>query len=282
MKGDVLDFLFKWFYRILVIFVISQCIYSVVMIELHKDSSKQKATQTKTTAPSQANASSTQKTDTTTTTKTETTTIQKPNVSTTQQTSSSSTTITTGGGNKEEKEESWVDLVIKPIVTNETNQVIFRTLFYLIVIWVVSLALSASSSKLKRLKIFNLEVEMDIAQSVNQTLMVSKSKAMLMEYLTTEDVLTTTLNHVQNNGHVEFRDVLADILADLRKLTVHTLIHRFHSIFITTWIKHLALSVPLFVSQRTCKKQLFIACHQKIFLFATTFWPITMKSMVLR
>ncbi|WKA53031.1 hypothetical protein [Planococcus shixiaomingii] len=113
--------------------------------------------------------------------------------------------------------ETWLNLLIKPIVQSDFNQVIFRGLFLLLVWMLLFLVIPVAFKKLKRLKLFNMEFEVnDIEQAAIQTIEVSATKAKYMLYLTSDAATDRTLEILDEIG-LNYKDVLENYLAELQE-----------------------------------------------------------------
>ncbi|TWT09322.1 hypothetical protein [Planomicrobium sp. CPCC 101079] len=113
--------------------------------------------------------------------------------------------------------ETWLNLLIKPIVTSDFNQVIFRGLFLLLVWMLLFLVIPVAFKKLKRLKLFNMEFEVnDIEQAAIQTIEVSATKANYMLYLTSDAATDRTLEILDEIG-LNYKDVLETYLTELQE-----------------------------------------------------------------
>ncbi|TWT25938.1 hypothetical protein [Planomicrobium sp. CPCC 101110] len=112
--------------------------------------------------------------------------------------------------------ETWVNLLVKPIVQSDFNQVVFRGLFLLLVWMLLFLVIPVAFRRLKRLKLFNLEFEVnDIEQAAIETIETSATKAKYMLYLTSDAAAERSLEILDEIG-LSYQDVLEFYLTELQ------------------------------------------------------------------
>lgn len=112
--------------------------------------------------------------------------------------------------------DTWFNLLIQPIIQSDFNQVIFRGLFLLLVWMLLFLVIPVAFKKLKRLKLFNMEFEVnDIEQAAIQTIETSATKTKYMLYLTSDAAADHTLEVLDEIG-LNYQDVLEYFLIELQ------------------------------------------------------------------
>lgn len=111
---------------------------------------------------------------------------------------------------------SWLDVLIKPILASDFNQIIFKGLFMLLVWMLLFLVVPLAFRRLTRFKFFNLEIEVDAAaQTVIETIEVSAPKAKLMAYLSSSEATDRTIALLDAES-ANFHDVLAYFLEEIQ------------------------------------------------------------------
>ncbi|MBN2980390.1 MULTISPECIES: hypothetical protein [Cohnella] len=106
-------------------------------------------------------------------------------------------------------------LIVKPIVESETNQVIFRGLFYIFVWLLLFLVVPVALMRLRRFRFFQVEFELETEKAAMQNAIVTSSKASLMAYLTGNDVFVKTLACLDGNS-IRFQTVLKTLLEEIQ------------------------------------------------------------------
>ncbi|MGI2326817.1 hypothetical protein [Planococcus sp. YIM B11945] len=113
--------------------------------------------------------------------------------------------------------ETWLNLLIKPIIQSNFNQVIFMGLFLLLVWMLLFLVIPVAFKKLKRLKLFNMEIEVnDVEQAAIQTIEASATKTKYMLYLTSDAATDRTLEILDEIG-LRYKDILEHFLLELQE-----------------------------------------------------------------
>lgn len=111
---------------------------------------------------------------------------------------------------------SWLDVLIKPILASDFNQIVFKGLFMLLVWMLLFLVIPLAFRRLTRFKFFNLEIEVDAAaQTVIETIEVSAPKAKLMAYLSSSEATDRTIALLDAES-AQFADVLAYFLEEIQ------------------------------------------------------------------
>lgn len=111
---------------------------------------------------------------------------------------------------------SWLDVLIKPILASDFNQIIFKGLFMLLVWMLLFLVIPLAFKRLIRFKFFNLEIEVDAAaQTVIETIEVSAPKAKLMAYLSSSEATDRTIA-ILDAESASFQDVLTYFLEEIQ------------------------------------------------------------------
>lgn len=114
-------------------------------------------------------------------------------------------------------QNSWLDLIVKPVVASNFNQILFKGIFLLLIWLLLFLVIPVAFKKIKRIKFFNLEFEVeDIEKSAIETVEISGRKAKLMAYLTSDDASGKTIELLNENG-IEFIVVLNYFLKEIQK-----------------------------------------------------------------
>ncbi|MBA4536569.1 hypothetical protein H1Z61_05240 [Bacillus aquiflavi] len=114
------------------------------------------------------------------------------------------------------QQDTWMNVVVKPIVESPLNKIIFRGIFLLIIWMLFFLVIPVAFKRLKRFKFFNLEFEVEnIEQAAIHTVEVSGGKAKLMAYLTSEQAAGKTLEFL-NDASIDFFEVLQYFLEEIQ------------------------------------------------------------------
>ncbi|MFJ7975672.1 hypothetical protein ACIQZI_08105 [Peribacillus sp. NPDC096379] len=117
--------------------------------------------------------------------------------------------------NTQEK-ETWLNILVKPIVESNFNKIIFRGLFLLLIWMLLFLIIPVAFKRLKRFKFFNMEFEVDdIEQAAIETVEISGTKAKLMAYLASDHAAGRTLDFL-NDSMIDFKEVLDYFLAEIQ------------------------------------------------------------------
>lgn len=81
------------------------------------------------------------------------------------------------GISQNQKQETWLDLLVKPIVESNFNKIIFRGLFLLVIWMLLFLIIPVAFKNLKRFKFFNMEFEVDhVEKAAIETVEISGPK----------------------------------------------------------------------------------------------------------
>ena len=124
-----------------------------------------------------------------------------------------------------QEKETWLNILVKPIVESNFNKIIFRGLFLLLIWMLLFLVIPVAFKRLKRFKFFNMEFEVDhIEQAAIETVEISGTKAKLMAYLASDHAAGRTLEflHDQNINYIEVLEYfLAEIQAGYKNPPFH-------------------------------------------------------------
>jgi hypothetical protein len=112
--------------------------------------------------------------------------------------------------------ETWIDIVVKPITSSNVNKIIFRGLF-LILVWVlVFLVIPVAFTRLRRFKFFSMEFEVESKeQAAIQHTEMNGSKAKLMAYLSSEDAAGKIFSFLRNDA-IDYQEALEYFLEEIR------------------------------------------------------------------
>lgn len=132
------------------------------------------------------------------------------------------------------QEYSFVQLVVKPVVESQRNQIIFEGVFWFVLWILLFMLLPSGLLPLKRFKMFNLEFEIgDKEAAAIEKISQNSSKALTMVNYTSEESLIRFFGEFGNVGEVEYRQGLTFFLQDLvdgyRKEFDTTLHYRIYS-----------------------------------------------------
>lgn len=117
-----------------------------------------------------------------------------------------------------QNKETWLDVLVKPIVESNFNKIIFRGLFLLIIWMLLFLVTPVAFKSLKRFKFFNMEFEVDYIQKVAiETVEISGTKAQLMSYLTGNDAAGRTLQFLKD-ATIDYKEVVEYFLAEIKEV----------------------------------------------------------------
>ncbi|MCY9516878.1 hypothetical protein [Paenibacillus apiarius] len=112
--------------------------------------------------------------------------------------------------------ETWLNIVVKPIVSSGINQIIFRTVFYLMVWMLLFLIIPVAFLRLKKFKLFQLEFEVDRKENAAVDLaVINATKANLMSYLCSDDAKAKTWGFLHNNA-INYYEVLTYFLEEIQ------------------------------------------------------------------
>lgn len=130
----------------------------------------------------------------------------KSNVTANENPSSSST----------QEKETWLNILVKPIVESNFNKIIFRGLFLLLIWMLLFLVIPVAFKRLKRFKFFNMEFEVDnIEQAAIETVEISGTKAQLMAYLASDHAAGRTIEFL-NDSIIDYKEILEYFLAEIQ------------------------------------------------------------------
>lgn len=113
---------------------------------------------------------------------------------------------------------SWLEVVIKPIVESRVNQIIFKGLFYLLIWVLIFLIVPVAFYKLKRFKLFNLEIEVDrhaLQTSLTELLQIHDLKAMLMSNITNDETMSRLFDYLDDNNKINLIGALQEFMNEL-------------------------------------------------------------------
>lgn len=114
------------------------------------------------------------------------------------------------------EKETWLNILVKPIVESNFNKIIFRGLFLLLIWMLLFLVIPVAFKRLKRFKFFNMEFEVDhIEQAAIETVEISGTKAKLMAYLASDHAAGRTLEFL-NDHNINYIEVLEYFLAEIQ------------------------------------------------------------------
>ncbi|AZV42960.1 hypothetical protein [Peribacillus asahii] len=125
-------------------------------------------------------------------------------------------TIESPSSSSSQEKETWLTILVKPIVESNFNKIIFRGLFLLLIWMLLFLIIPVAFKRLKRFKFFNMEFEVDnIEQAAIETVEISGTKAKLMAYLTSDHATGRTLEFL-NDSIIDYKEVLEYFLAEIQ------------------------------------------------------------------
>ncbi|USK57948.1 hypothetical protein [Peribacillus asahii] len=125
-------------------------------------------------------------------------------------------TIESSSSSSSQQKETWLTILVKPIVESNFNKIIFRGLFLLLIWMLLFLILPVAFKRLKRFKFFNMEFEVDnIEQAAIETVEISGTKAKLMAYLTSDHATGRTIEFL-NDSSIDYKEVLEYFLAEIQ------------------------------------------------------------------
>jgi len=125
-------------------------------------------------------------------------------------------TIESPSSSSSQEKETWLTILVKPIVESNFNKIIFRGLFLLLIWMLLFLILPVAFKRLKRFKFFNMEFEVDnIEQAAIETVEISGTKAKLMAYLTSDHATGRTIEFL-NDSIIDYKEVLEYFLAEIQ------------------------------------------------------------------
>lgn len=137
--------------------------------------------------------------------------MNEENVSTVYQSAENKTDM-----ERTQEKDTWMSLIVKPIIASPLNKIIFRGIFLLVIWMLLFLVIPVAFRRLKRIKFFNFEFELEnIEQAAIETVEISGGKAKLMAYLTSEQAAGKTLSFL-NESSIDFKEVLHDFLAEIQ------------------------------------------------------------------
>lgn len=132
------------------------------------------------------------------------------------ETKSNVKTIENSSNSSTQEKETWLNILVKPIVESNFNKIIFRGLFLLLIWMLLFLVIPVAFKRLKRFKFFNMEFEVDnIEQAAIETVEISGTKAKLMAYLASDHAAGRTLEFL-NDHHIHYKEVLEYFLAEIQ------------------------------------------------------------------
>ncbi|HBI03414.1 MAG TPA: hypothetical protein DDY49_05225 [Paenibacillaceae bacterium] len=121
------------------------------------------------------------------------------------------------GVNQNPNKETWLDILVKPIVESNFNKIIFRGLFLLVIWMLLFLVIPVAFKNLKRFKFFNMEFEVDhVEKAAIETVEISGTKAQLMSYLTGDDATGRTLLFLKDSS-IDYNEVVEYFLAEIKE-----------------------------------------------------------------
>ncbi|WP_102348582.1 hypothetical protein [Bacillus sp. Marseille-P3661] len=113
-------------------------------------------------------------------------------------------------------QETWLNVLVKPIVESNFNKVIFRGLFLLLIWMLLFLIIPVAFKRLRRFKFFNMEFEVDtVEQAAIEAVEISGTKAKLMAYLTSDHATGRTIEFL-NATTIDYSEVLEYFLAEIQ------------------------------------------------------------------
>lgn len=116
-----------------------------------------------------------------------------------------------------EVQATWMELVVKPIVTSPYNQIIFRGLFYILVWVLLFLIIPVAFLRLKKFKLFSMEFEVEQKEKAAvETVKIHAAKAQLMSTLTGPDAKGKTLAFLRGDS-ISYYEVLEYFLTEINK-----------------------------------------------------------------
>lgn len=114
------------------------------------------------------------------------------------------------------KSDSFINLVVKPIVESQRNQIIFEGVFWFLLWILLFMLLPSGLLPLKRFKVFNLEFEIGEKEAAAiEKISQNSSKALTMVNYTSEESLARFFSEFSNVGEMEFKTGLEFFLKDL-------------------------------------------------------------------
>jgi hypothetical protein len=119
--------------------------------------------------------------------------------------------------------DSWLDVVVKPIVDSEFNRIIFRGFFYLLTWMLLFLIIPVAFLRLKKFKLFNIEFEVEKKEKAAlDTAKINATKVNLMSYLSSDDAKSKTMEFLQVNS-IDYYEVLRYFLEEIKAGYLKTL-----------------------------------------------------------
>lgn len=110
---------------------------------------------------------------------------------------------------------TWMELVVKPIVTSPYNQIIFRGMFYILVWVLLFLIVPVAFLRLKKFKLFSMEFEVEQKEKAAvEMVKIHAAKAQLMSTLTGPDAKGKTLAFLRGDV-INYYEVLEYFLEEI-------------------------------------------------------------------